>query len=192
MASSSTTVSSSTPLTEVTGDYDLDPAHSRLGFSARHAMVTTVRGSFTAFSGRLRLDGDNPSASTAELDIDAASIDTGHPDRDGHLRSADFLDVEQYPALTFRSSKAARTDDETYTMAGQLTIRGVSRDVELDLTYQGSATDPFGNLRAGFEGTTTISRKDWGLTYNAALETGGVLIGDKIKIELDVSAIKRV
>ena len=176
---------------DLTGTWDLDPAHTRLGFAARHAMVATVRGSFGVFSGTITIDHAEPSKSFAEVEIDAASITTGNDQRDGHLRSADFLDVENYPTLTFRSTGAEKVDEDEYKMHGELVVKGVAKPVTLDLEFQGSSPDPFGNQRAGFEGRTTINRKDWGLTWNVAIEGGGILVGDKVKLELDVSAIKR-
>lgn len=175
----------------LTGTWALDPAHSRLGFSARHAMVATVRGSFGDFAGVLRLDAGDPARSTAEVTIQAASIDTGTPDRDAHLRSGDFLDVEEFTTLEFRSTGARTLSESDYVLSGELTIRGATRPVELAVTHLGTSTDPFGNLRAGFEGETVISRKDFGLTWNVALETGGFLVSDKVKITLDISAIKQ-
>jgi polyisoprenoid-binding protein YceI len=174
----------------LTGTWAIDPAHSRIGFSARHAMVATVHGSFGDAAGVLRLDGEDPTRSSAEVTIQAASIDTGVADRDAHLRSADFLDVETFPTLVFRST-GVRPDGEDYVMSGELTIRGKTRLVELTIEVEGTATDPFGNLRVGFEGHTVISRKDFGLTWNVALETGGFLVGDKVKISLDISAIRQ-
>ena len=176
---------------DLTGTWDIDPAHTRLGFAARHAMVATVRGGFNVFSGFITIDHANPEKSAAEVDIDAASISTGNEQRDAHLRSGDFLDVENYPTIVFRSTGAEVVDDDEYKMHGELVIKGQGRPVVLDLQYQGSSPDPFGNTRAGFEGKTTINRKDWGLTWNVAIEGGGILVGDKVKIELDVSAIKR-
>ncbi|HYT09409.1 MAG TPA: YceI family protein [Mycobacteriales bacterium] len=176
---------------DLTGTWDLDPAHTRLGFAARHAMVATVRGNFHVFSGVIHLDHADPSKSSAEVDIDAASISTSNDQRDAHLKSADFLDVEKYPTITFRSSRAEVVDDENYKLYGDLVVRDQARPVVLNLEFQGSAVDPFGNTRAGFEGKTTVNRKDWGLTWNVAIEGGGILVGDKVKIELDVSAIKR-
>lgn len=182
----------STPTTlDLTGTWDIDPSHTRLGFAARHAMVATVRGGFNVFSGHIVIDSANPEKSTAEVEIDAASISTGNDQRDGHLRSGDFLDVENFPTLTFRSSGAEKVDEDEYKMHGELVVKGVAKPVTLDLEFQGSSPDPFGNTRAGFEGKTTINRKDWGLTWNVAIEGGGILVGDKVKIELDVSAIKR-
>ena len=178
-------------LAELTGTWTIDPAHTRIGFAARHAMVTTVRGQFTGFEGTLRLDGENPAASSATVTIQTATFDTGVPDRDAHVRSADLLDVEKYPTITFTSTGVRAGDDEgSYVLTGDLTIRGVTRSVDIEITFEGSSKDPFGNVRAGFTGSTTISRKDFGLTWNAVLETGGVLVSDKVKIELDVSAIK--
>jgi polyisoprenoid-binding protein YceI len=174
---------------DITGDYTLDTTHTRLGFSARHAMVTTVRGSFKEFEGTAHVDTANPSASTIALTIKTASIDTGVADRDGHLRTGDFFDAETYPEITFASTKVEREDD-SWLVTGDLTIKGVTKPVTIEFESTGSARDPFGNLRIGFEGATSINRKDWGLTYNAALETGGVLISDKIRLEFDVSAIQ--
>jgi polyisoprenoid-binding protein YceI len=174
---------------DISGEYTLDVAHTRLGFSARHAMVTTVRGAFKAFKGTATIDTADPSASRVNLAIDAASIDTGVADRDGHLRSADFFDAETYPSITFASTKVER-DGDTWAITGDLTVKSVTKPVRIVFEETGSARDPFGNLRVGFEGSTTINRKDWGLTWNAALETGGVLVSDKIKLDFDVSAIQ--
>ena len=175
---------------DISGDYTIDPTHTRLGFSARHAMVTTVRGQFTDFAGTAHVDTANPAASTVELTIRTASIDTGVADRDGHLTSADFFDAEANPEITFSSTAVEREDASTWLITGDLTIKGVSRPVTLEFESTGSARDPFGNLRIGFEGGTSINRKDWGLSWNAALETGGVLVSEKIKLEFDVSAIQ--
>jgi polyisoprenoid-binding protein YceI len=174
---------------DITGDYTLDVTHTRIGFSARHAMVTTVRGQFTEFEGVAHVDTARPSASSAKVNIRAASISTGQADRDAHLRSADFFDAETFPELTFVATDVTRVDASTWTVTGDLTIKGVTNPVSIDFESNGSARDPFGNLRVGFEGATTINRKDWGLTWNAALETGGVLVSEKIKLEFDVSAI---
>ncbi len=174
---------------DIAGDYTLDITHTRIGFSARHAMVTTVRGQFTEFEGAAHIDTANPSASTAKVNIRAASISTGQADRDAHLRSGDFFDAETFPELSFVTSGVTRADASTWTVTGDLTIKGVTNPVSIDFESTGSAKDPYGNLRVGFEGATSISRKDWGLTWNAALETGGVLVSDKIKLEFDVSAI---
>jgi len=174
------------------GEYDIDASHSSIGFSARHAMVTTVRGQFTEVTGRASFDAGNPAASSAEVVIQAASIDTRSADRDGHLRSGDFFDVETYPEIRFASTAAALKDADTWTLTGDLTIKDVTRPVSIDFTYTGAATDPFGNQRVGFEGSVTVNRKDWGLSWNAALETGGVLVSEKVKLEFDVSAIAAI
>jgi polyisoprenoid-binding protein YceI len=180
----------STAIQDITGDYSLDVAHTRVGFTARHAMVTSVRGSFADFEGTAHLDAADPARSSAKLVIKAASISTGQEQRDAHLRSPDFFDVENYPEITFVSTDAERVDEETYRLAGDLTVKDVTKPITVEFTYNGSAKDPFGNLRAGFEGQATLRRKDWGLTWNAALETGGFLVSDKIKLEFDVSAVK--
>src|SRR4051812_31866840 len=178
-----------TVLDDITGTYTIDPAHSRLGFSARHAMVATVRGQFTEFSGTAHVDTANPADSKVEVSIVANSIDTGQQQRDDHLRSGDFFESEQYPDITFTSTDVQR-DGEEWAITGDLTIKGVTHSVTIPFEYAGSAIDPFGNTRIGFEGSTTIKRSDWGMSFNAALETGGVLVSDKIKLEFDVSAIK--
>ncbi|HVQ89791.1 MAG TPA: YceI family protein [Mycobacteriales bacterium] len=176
---------------DLTGTWDVDPSHTRLGFGVRHAMVATVKGHFAVFSGVLHLDHAEPSKSSAEVEIDAASINTGNQQRDDHLRSPDFLDVANNPTITFQSTSAEVKGDDEYLLHGDLTIKGVSRPVTLELELAGNSVDPYGNTRTGFEGKTTINRKDWGLTWNVALETGGIMVGDKVKIELDIAAIKR-
>ena len=175
---------------DTTGTYRIDPTHSRIGFVARHAMVTKVRGSFNEFSGTGRLDADQPSASSLELTIQAASIDTRNADRDTHLRSNDFFDMEQFPEIRFASTDVAVVDDTTFRVTGDLTIKGVTKPVSVDFEYTGTAVDPFGNTRIGLEGTTTVNRKDFGISWNAALEAGGVLVGEKVVLEFDVSAIR--
>lgn len=174
---------------DVTGDYTLDQTHTRIGFSTRHAMVTTVRGAFTEFEGSAHLDVANPSQSSVALKIQVASVNTGQTQRDEHLRTGDFFDVERYPEIAFTSTGVEQLDAGVYAVTGDLSIKDVTRPVTVEFTLVGSAKDPFGNVRVGFEGAATINRKDWGLTYNAALETGGVLISDRIKLEFDVSAI---
>jgi polyisoprenoid-binding protein YceI len=168
-----TTATTVTPLAQTTGTWVIDPSHTRVGFAARHAMVATVRGQF------------------AEVTIAAASISTSSEDRDTHLRSGDFLDVERHPALTFRSTGVRYSGGDEFVMTGDLTIRGTTRPVELKVELEGIATDPFGNERIGLFGETAISRKDFELTWNVALEAGGVLVSDKVKITLDVSAIRQ-
>ncbi|MGP4014773.1 YceI family protein [Saccharopolyspora sp. 5N708] len=177
--------------TQLTGEYALDPAHTRIGFVARHAMVTKVRGAFNEFSGTAHLDGENPNRSSVQVTIQAASIDTRNADRDGHLRSSDFLQLDAHPEITFRSTEIVWTGENAFDVTGDLTIKGTTRPVTVPLTFEGRATDPFGNTRVGFEGSTTINRKDFGITWNTALETGGVLVSDKIVLEFEVSAIKQ-
>jgi polyisoprenoid-binding protein YceI len=172
------------------GTYKLDPAHTRIGFVARHAMVTKVRGSFNEFDGSGYFDAENPSNSKLALTIKAASVDTRNPDRDGHLRSGDFLDVESYPDITFVSTSAEQLDDSHFRVTGDLTVKGVTRSVAADLELTGAAVDPFGNQRIGLEGRATVNRKDFGLTWNVALEAGGVLVSDKVTLEFEVSAIR--
>ncbi|QLJ04745.1 YceI family protein [Streptomyces sp. NEAU-sy36] len=177
-------------LAALTGDYTIDPAHTTIEFVARHAMVTNVRGSFQDFTGSLHLDGQDPGKSTATLDIKMASIDTGNADRDGHLKSADFFKIDEYPDMTFRSTKAESLGGDDYRITGELSLLGVTKPITIDLEFNGVAKDPFGNERVGFEGKAELLRSEWGLTWNAALETGGVLVSDKIKLNFDVSAIK--
>lgn len=176
--------------TALTGDYTVDPTHSRIGFVARHAMVTKVRGSFNDFEAGGHLDADDPTRSTVELTIRAASIDTRNADRDAHLRSNDFFEMDRYPTITFTSSKVEVVDGETFRLTGDLTIKGVTKQLALDLEYAGSAVDPYGNTRIGFEGSTVVNRKDWGIEFNAPLETGGVLISEKVTLEFEISAIR--
>jgi len=179
-----------TSLADLTGTYTIDPAHSRIGFMAKHAMVTKVRGAFNDFTGNIVLDGANPANSSATVTIKAASIDTRNAQRDGHLASNDFLAMEEHPEITFVST-AARQDGETdFELTGDLTIKGVTNSITIPFSYEGSATDPFGNFRAGFEGSVVINRKDYGVTWNAALEKGGVLVSDKVTLEFEISAIK--
>ncbi|MFF5535181.1 YceI family protein [Streptomyces cinerochromogenes] len=178
-------------LTALTGDYTIDPAHSTIGFVARHAMVTNVKGGFEDFTGTLHLDGADPAKSTAEIDVQMASIETGNADRDGHLKSSDFFKIEEFPTMTFRSTKAEALGGEEFRITGDLSLLGVTKPLTIDLEFNGSATDPFGNERVGFEGKAEILRSEWGLTWNAALETGGVLVSDKIKLVFDISAIKQ-
>ncbi|MFE2944487.1 YceI family protein [Streptomyces sp. NPDC059255] len=185
------TVEADPALAALTGAYTIDPAHSTISFTVRHAMVTNVRGTFTEHEGTLHLDGSAPANSTATIDVSIASIDTGVPDRDGHLRSADFFDAETFPTMAFRSTAAEQIDAETYRVTGDLTIKDVTRPLSIDLEFHGSATDVYGNERVGFEGSATILRSDWGLSWNAALETGGVLVSDKVKLNFDISAIKQ-
>ncbi|WP_338673136.1 YceI family protein [Streptomyces sp. SCSIO 30461] len=177
-------------LAALSGAYTIDPAHSSIGFTVRHAMVTNVRGSFAEHEGRLRLDGSDPASSTATIDVKIASIDTGIADRDNHLRSGDFFDAEQFPLMRFRSTKAEQLGGDKYRVTGDLTIKDVTRPLAIDLEFNGAATDVYGSERVGFEGSAEILRSEWGLTWNAALETGGVMVSDKVKLTFDISAVK--
>jgi polyisoprenoid-binding protein YceI len=177
-------------LAALTGDYTIDTSHTTIGFVARHAMVTNVKGKFLDFTGSLHLDGTDPSRSSASVDVKMDSIDTGSADRDGHLKSTDFFRTEEFPTMTFRSTEAEALGGDAYRITGELTILGVTKPLTIDLEFNGSAKDPFGNERVGFEGKAEILRSEWGLTWNAALETGGVLVSDRIKLNFDISAIK--
>lgn len=177
-------------LAALTGTYTFDVAHSRIGFVARHAMVTKVRGSFNEFEGSAVIDGTDPSKSNVTVNVQVASVDTRNPQRDGHLRTNDFLDVENFPQITFRSTGIADQGGDVFNVTGDLTIKDVTRSVTIPLEFQGSSTDPFGNERIGFEGSTDIQRSDYGVSYNAVLESGGVLVSDKIVLEFEISAIK--
>ena len=178
-----------TNLSDLTGTWQIDPAHSTIGFSAKHAMVTTVHGTFGGAEGTINVT--SPTSADVNVTIDTTTVDTGQEMRDNHLRSADFLDVENNPTITFVSTGISDIDDNEFTLEGDLTIRGTTRPVSLKAEFAGTQVDHRGSKRAGFEATTTISRKDFGLTWNAALEAGGVLVSDKIKINLDVSAIQQ-
>ncbi|MEJ1198872.1 MULTISPECIES: YceI family protein [unclassified Streptomyces] len=178
-------------LTTLTGEYTIDPAHTTIGFTARHAMVTNVKGKFLDFSGALHLDGADPTRSTASLDITMDSVDTGSADRDGHLKSSDFFKTDEFPKMTFRSTGVEALGGDDYRVTGDLTILGTTKPLTIDLEFNGAAKDPFGNERVGFEGKAEIKRSEWGLTWNAALETGGFLVSDKIKLNFDISAIKQ-
>ena len=179
-----------TTLADLTGTWTLDPAHSRIGFVARHAMVTKVRGAFNDFEGTVVVDGTDLARSSATVTIEAASIDTRNGQRDAHLRSNDFLAMDEFPQITFVSTRVTQDGPTGLELTGDLTIKGVTNAVTVPFTFEGAATDPFGNLRAGFEGSVTINRRDYGITWNAALETGGVLVSDKIVLEFEISAIK--
>ncbi|MEO5874909.1 MAG: YceI family protein [Streptosporangiaceae bacterium] len=179
-----------TDFSALTGTYSLDAAHTRIGFHARHAMVTKVRGAFNEFEGTAEINGDDPAKSSVNVKIKTASIDTRNEQRDGHLRTNDFLEVETYPEITFASTSVQQLDGDTFRVTGDLTIKGVTQQVGIDFDFEGAAKDPYGNDRIGFEGSVAISRKDYGITFNAPLETGGVLVSDKIVLEFEVSAIK--
>jgi polyisoprenoid-binding protein YceI len=175
---------------ELVGTWDIDPAHSTVEAVARYAMLTSVRGRFASFTGTITV-GETLEGSGVEVEIDASTIDTRNETRDGHLKSEDFLHVEQHPTITFRSKRVEQVDENSFKVWGDLTMRGVSKEVELDVDFDGIGQDPWGNTRAGIVAVTAINRKDWGVNWNAVIETGGVLVGDKLKIELNVSAIKR-
>ena len=169
----------------------LDPVHSSVEFAVKHMVIATVKGRFTRFEVDGMFDLDNPERSTVEARIDAASVDTRDPQRDGHLRSPDFFDVEQHPWITFRSRRIERSGDGSYAVVGDLTIRGVTREVVLEATFAGLAKDPWGSQRAGVAAETSVNRKDFGLTWNVPLEAGGLLVGDNVKISLDVEFVKQ-
>ncbi len=181
----------STALSETTGTWEIDPSHTTIGFHARHAMVAKVRGRFADFTGSFTLDGANPAASSATLTIMVASIDTKNADRDGHLTSPDFLDVEQFPTITFTSTGVTQKSDSEFVVTGDLTIHGVTKPVDITWELIGTTIDPWGGTRIGFEGKAEISRKEFGMVWNVALETGGVLVGDSVKLEFDVEAVKQ-
>ena len=170
--------------------WNFDPTHTYASFSARHMMVTTVRGRFDAPSaGKLEFDPANPAATQVEATLNAASVNTGFADRDNHLKSPDFLDVANYPTITFKSTRVELTGDDTAKLHGDLTIRNVTRPVVFNVEFLGITNDPWGGKRAGFSAETKINREDWGLTWNVAIEAGGVLVGKDIKLNLDVEAI---
>lgn len=187
-----TNIATTPTLNELSGSYTIDPSHTRIGFVARHAMVTKVRGAFNEFEGAVVVDGADLTASAVMLTIQAGSIDTRNQDRDGHLRTNDFLAIDEFPEITFAATGVDQTGATSLELTGDLTIKGVAKSVTVPFEFEGAATDPFGNQRIGFEGQVSISRKDYGLTWNAALETGGVLVSDKISLEFEVSAIKNV
>jgi len=173
--------------------WNIDPTHSAVELAVKHMMFTTVRGRFKDVKGTIQLDEQNPAQSTVEVEIAAASLDTGVADRDGHLRSADFLDVATFPTLTFRSKRiegAFKEEGDKFRIIGDLTIRGITKEVTLDGTYEGTGKDPWGGIRAGARATTKIDRRDWGLTWNQALETGGILVANDLRIEIELQAVK--
>lgn len=184
-----------TEMTETTAKttWQIDPTHSGVELAVKHMMFTTVRGRFKDVKGTIEVDEQNPANSTIDVEIAAASLDTGTADRDGHLRSADFLDVENHPTITFRSKRvdgAMKNEGDRFQVTGDLTIRGVTREVTLDGTYEGTGKDPWGGTRAGARATAKIDRRDWGLVWNQALETGGILVANDLRIELEVQAVK--
>lgn len=175
--------------------WQIDPTHSAVEFAVKHMMFTTVRGRFKDVKGTIEVDEQNPDRSTVNVEIAAASIDTGVPDRDAHLRSADFLDVENHPTITFRSKRvegAMKKEGDRFKVIGDLTIRGKSLEVTLESTYTGTGKDPWGNIKGAAEATAKIDRRDWGLMWNQALETGGILVANEVRIEVQVQAVKAV
>lgn len=174
---------------ELTGSYTLDPSHSRFGFVARHAMVTKVRGQFNEVEGTAKIDAADPSNSSATVTIKVGSVETGSEQRDEHLRNSDFFEVETFPEITFVSTAVEATDDG-FNVTGDLTIKDVTKSLTFPLEFGGSATDPWGNTRIGFEGSVQVKRSDWNLNWNTPLDGGGVLVSEKVTLEFDVSATK--
>jgi polyisoprenoid-binding protein YceI len=172
------------------GTYAIDPAHTTVEFVGRHLMITKVRGRFTDFTGEIVV-GENPQDSTVNITIQTASVDTSDDKRDGHLRGEDFLDVEKFPTMTFHSTSVDVGSDGTAKVTGDLTVKDVTRPVTLDVEFEGAEADPWGGQRLGFSATAEIDREDWGLTWNVALETGGMLVGKKIRLEFNVQAVKQ-
>jgi polyisoprenoid-binding protein YceI len=170
------------------GTWNVDPSHSSVSFSVRHLMITKVRGSFRTFSGTVTIASD-PLASTVDATVDMASVDTGDENRDGHLRTGDFFDVEHHPTMALRTA-AIRQNGSNFVLDADLTIKGVTKRVAFNLEFEGSSKDPWGNTKAAFTASAEINRKDWGLEYNAVLETGGVLIGEQVQITLDIQVVK--
>ena len=170
--------------------WTVDPMHTQVEFAAKHMGIMTVKGHFTGVRAAINFTEDDFSASSVEATIDAGTLTTNDERRDTHLKSADFLNVEQFPTIAFRSTRIAHAAHDRYKMTGDLTIRGVTRPVTLDVVYSGQGKDPMGNVHAGFSADTTINRKDWGLTWNVALETGGLLVGEDVKLALEVEAVK--
>ena len=170
--------------------WSVNPMHTQVEFSAKHMGIMTVRGAFTGVNAAIDFKEDDFTASSVEATIDASTLSTDDNQRDGHLKSPDFLDVEHFPTITFKSTRIEHAAHDQYRMAGDLTIKDVTRPVSLEVVYSGQAKDPMGNMHAGFSAHTTINRKDWGLSWNVALETGGLLVGDQIKIALEIEALK--
>jgi polyisoprenoid-binding protein YceI len=171
----------------VAGTWAIDPVHSEVGFVVRHMMVSKVRGKFATFSGEI-VTGQEPLGSSVSATIDLASISTGNDQRDAHIRSADFFEVETYPTMTYRST-GVRVDGDDYVLDGQLTLKGVTKDVPLRLELNGFGPDAYGGTRAGFSATAEINRRDFGVDFNAAMETGGVVVSDKVTIQLEIEAV---
>src|SRR5579863_2336042 len=171
--------------------WEIDPSHSQATFSVRHLMITTVKGQFKIISGQLHIDEQNPANSWVEAEADVASIDTRDANRDGHLRSPDFFDAEKYPKITFKSTKVERVSGEDFKVTGDLTMHGVTKQVTFDGEYTGQIKDTYGKLRAGMSAKATINRKDFDLNWNVALESGGVMVSENVKVEIDLSTINK-
>ncbi len=171
--------------------WQIDPAHSSINFSVRHMMISKVRGQFKNFSGTVGFDAENPANTTVEIEIDVNSIFTDEEQRDDHLRSPDFFDAANYPVATFQSTRVEQIDSETGKLYGNLTIKGVTKEVVLDVAYGGTAVTPWGTQAAGFSATTSLNRKEWGLNWTQALETGGFVVGDKIKLDIELELVKQ-
>ncbi|MCL4368563.1 MAG: YceI family protein [Actinobacteria bacterium] len=171
--------------------WKIDPAHSQIQFSVRHMMISNVRGRFENFTGNVEFDEEDPLRSSVEVQIEAASINTREPQRDGHLKSPDFLDAEKHPYLYFKSKRMEKINDSHGRIIGDLTIRDIPREVVLDVEYAGQAKSPWGTTSAGFSATTRINREDWGLKWNQLLETGGVLVGDRVNISIELEIIRQ-
>ncbi len=172
--------------------WGMDLVHSSVGFIVRHLVVTKVRGKFTRWTGTIRMDENDLTRTQVDVSIEPASVDTGVEQRDNHLRSADFFDAEKYPTMAFKSSRVEKTKDGSLLLHGNLTLHGVTRPVELEVEYAGTQKDPWGGLRAGFSARGSVNRKDFGLTYNQILETGGVAVGEKVDIDIEIEAVKQV
>lgn len=175
---------------KVNGNWVFDPEHTRIGFSARHAMITTVRGAFNEVEGQLHVDATDVSKSSASVTVQVQSVDSRNAKRDGHLRSADFFDAEQWPVITFVSTKIEEIDEGSYAVTGKLTIRDVTQEVMVPISLVGVETDAFGVLRAGFEGSRRLQRRDFGLAWNMPLDSGGVLVSERITLEFEISVTK--
>lgn len=173
------------------GEWDIDPTHTRIGFSARHAMVTKVRGAFNDVAGHVFVNPDDPADARVEVRVQLASIDTRNQQRDEHLRSADFFDTENHPEMVFTADTIDEVEENNYVVVGELTLRGIARPLTLPLALTGLERDPSGALRAGLEGTRRITRKEWGISWNTPLDSGGVLVSDKITLEFELSLVKR-
>ncbi len=170
--------------------WQIDSSHSQINFSVRHMMISKVRGSFENFGGTVNFDEENPTNTAVNIDVDLASISTGEEQRDGHLKSPDFFNVDEYPTMKFVSTRVEQDDEQNGRLYGQLTIKDVTKEVVLNVEYAGIAKSPWGTESAGFSATGSLNRKDWGLNWNQALETGGVLVGDKINIEIELELVK--